>query len=180
MKAARQAKKKSTPSSAISRKKVRNLPETPAATAKNSRPKTVKIGRTPILEPDDRTLQLLELLGQSHASREECAARLRVSPNTFDSFLKRHKKAAEALERGRAEVKISIRRAQIKSALAGNVTAQIWVGKNILNQSDRVAHVGHDGGAVKVELGISGLLAQAKAAKLEGKQKRLPKPPEAP
>lgn len=44
---------------------------------------------------------------------------------------------AKELEKGRAETKQALRRAQIKLALGGNVTMLIWLGKNILGQSDQ-------------------------------------------
>ena len=39
-------------------------------------------------------------------------------------------------EKGREDLKQSLRMAQIKTALAGNPTMLIWLGKNILGQSD--------------------------------------------
>ena len=42
------------------------------------------------------------------------------------------------IAKGREAGKISLRRAQWKAALGGNVTAQIWLGKNHLGQSDKV------------------------------------------
>lgn len=38
--------------------------------------------------------------------------------------------------KGRSETKQALRRAQIKLALGGNATMLIWLGKNILDQSD--------------------------------------------
>ena len=43
---------------------------------------------------------------------------------------------AEELTKGREDVKIALRRAQLTTALDGNATMQIWLGKNILGQSD--------------------------------------------
>jgi hypothetical protein len=43
---------------------------------------------------------------------------------------------SEALLRGRHQLKTSLRKAQIKVALGGNSTMLIWLGKNILGQSD--------------------------------------------
>lgn len=43
---------------------------------------------------------------------------------------------AEELIKGREDVKIALRRAQLTTALEGNATMQIWLGKNILGQSD--------------------------------------------
>ena len=41
------------------------------------------------------------------------------------------------IKRGRARLRQSLRRAQIKSALSGNATMLIWLGKQYLGQSDR-------------------------------------------
>lgn len=43
-------------------------------------------------------------------------------------------KFQEAIERGRAKGRCSLRKAQFDAALDGNVTAQIWLGKQLLNQ----------------------------------------------
>ena len=43
---------------------------------------------------------------------------------------------ADVMEKGREDLKHSLRRAQIKVALGGNATMLIWLGKNILGQSD--------------------------------------------
>lgn len=40
------------------------------------------------------------------------------------------------IEKGREDLKQSLRRAQIKLALSGNATMLIWLGKNILGQSE--------------------------------------------
>lgn len=42
----------------------------------------------------------------------------------------------DSLEKGREDIRQSLRMAQIKSALSGNVTMLIWLGKNMLGQSD--------------------------------------------
>ena len=44
---------------------------------------------------------------------------------------------AEAWDRGKDEGKASLRRLQYDSAKKGNVTAQIWLGKQWLNQKDK-------------------------------------------
>lgn len=45
---------------------------------------------------------------------------------------------SDILEKGREELKHSLRRAQIRLALGGNAVMLIWLGKNILGQSDNV------------------------------------------
>ena len=43
---------------------------------------------------------------------------------------------SDLIAKGRAETKQALRRSQIKSALGGNTTMLIWLGKNILGQND--------------------------------------------
>jgi hypothetical protein len=43
---------------------------------------------------------------------------------------------SDIIAKGREELKQNLRRAQIKLALQGNATMLIWLGKNILGQSD--------------------------------------------
>jgi len=43
----------------------------------------------------------------------------------------------KTIQKGRSETKSNLRRAQIKLALGGNATMLIWLGKNILGQSDQ-------------------------------------------
>lgn len=43
---------------------------------------------------------------------------------------------SEIVAKGRSETKQALRRAQIKLALGGNATMLIWLGKNILGQSE--------------------------------------------
>lgn len=47
---------------------------------------------------------------------------------------------SDMLEKGREELKHSLRRAQIKLALGGNAVMLIWLGKNILGQLDQPTH----------------------------------------
>lgn len=43
---------------------------------------------------------------------------------------------SDILEKGREDLKHSLRRAQIKLALSGNAVMLIWLGKNLLGQTD--------------------------------------------
>lgn len=43
---------------------------------------------------------------------------------------------ADSLLKGREDLRRSLRHAQLKLALSGNATMLIWLGKNLLNQSD--------------------------------------------
>jgi hypothetical protein len=43
---------------------------------------------------------------------------------------------SEYIDRGRADIKQKLRDAQMKAALNGNISMLIWLGKNLLGQSD--------------------------------------------
>ena len=43
---------------------------------------------------------------------------------------------SEIMAKGREDVKMALRQAQLKLALSGNAVMQIWLGKNLLGQSD--------------------------------------------
>ena len=65
-------------------------------------------------------------------TQEEIACILKVSASTLQhnkEFLQVYKEAQET-------AKSSLRRAQYKAALNGNVVMQIWLGKQYLNQKD--------------------------------------------
>lgn len=47
---------------------------------------------------------------------------------------------SDIMEKGRENLKHSLRRAQIKLALSGNAVMLIWLGKNLLGQSDNVVN----------------------------------------
>jgi len=61
---------------------------------------------------------------------EEMADWFQVKPDTLKYNF------ADYIAKGRAELKRRLRSAQIKVAMAGNATLLIWLGKNILGQSD--------------------------------------------
>jgi transposase len=87
---------------------------------------------------------------KSKCTTKEAAAVLDVSEPTFIDFLKRYQKAAETFERGKQNGRASLRRMQLKSAEAGNVTMLIWLGKQLLRQKDKT----------EVEYGVSNELAE--------------------
>ena len=47
------------------------------------------------------------------------------------------KSYSEFLTKGRADLKKRLRKAQIDTAVAGNPTMLVWLGKQMLNQTDR-------------------------------------------
>jgi hypothetical protein len=111
---------------------------------KEKRPSRNPNGRPPKLKPDDETLKQINGLARIQCTQREAAAVLGVHRQTFSDFLNTYKKAMEAWEDGQDQGRASIRRMQYKAAESGNVTMQIWLGKQMLDQRDRTA-IQHSG-----------------------------------
>jgi hypothetical protein len=94
------------------------------------------------------TIDLLELekLCGMQCTIEEIAAFFEVSPRTIERR-RNVPKFLEAMERGKAKGRVSVRRALFRSASAGNIAAAIFLSKNLLGYKDIVAneHSGPDG-----------------------------------
>src|SRR6185312_2885305 len=89
----------------------------------------------------------LEKLCAMNCTDDELAAWFGVNTRTIER--KRKQPAfAEVMERGKAKGRISVRRAQMKLAEAGNATMCIWLGKQLLGQRDvwNTEITGKDGG----------------------------------
>src|SRR6185437_15157350 len=80
--------------------------------------------------------KLLEALAERGLTTSEMAAVLGVSPDTPEHIYHHH------LITGKEKCKASLRRKQYEVAMAGNVTALIWLGKQLLGQKDQVSHSG--------------------------------------
>ena len=76
---------------------------------------------------DPREVQKLASIGMKTS---EIAEYLDIDDSTLNYNFKQY------LAKGRHDLKVSLRRAQINLALSGNATLLIWLGKNILGQSD--------------------------------------------
>lgn len=97
--------------------------------AKAGRPrKALKIPRRKITE--------LSAIG---CTVEEIAGICEVSKDTLE------RNFAAFIDKGRADGKVRLRRLQQRSANKGNVTMQIWLGKQLLGQSDKQELTGKDG-----------------------------------
>ena len=81
----------------------------------------------------------LEKLCALQCTDEEIAAWFHVTTRTIE---RRRKVRAfrEVMERGRAKGRISVRRAQLKLLEAGNATMAVWLGKQMLGQTDEIRH----------------------------------------
>jgi len=82
-------------------------------------------------------LRQVEELAKIQSTHSELAAVLGCGLSTVKDRLANDDQFAAAYERGLEAGKSSLRRLQWKAALAGNVTMQIWLGKQYLGQQDR-------------------------------------------
>ena len=91
----------------------------------------------------------LEKLCALQCTDAELAAWFNVSTRTIESRRKQPD-FLEAMERGKAKGRISVRRAQMRLLEAGNATMGIWLGKQLLEQRDVVTneHTGSSGGPI--------------------------------
>lgn len=82
-------------------------------------------------------LRQVEELGRIQSTQAELAAVLGCGLSTVKDRLANDEEFSTAYERGMESGKSSLRRLQWKSAVGGNVTMQIWLGKQYLGQQDR-------------------------------------------
>jgi len=93
-----------------------------------------KAGR-PRIEFD---LAQVEGLGQIGATAAEMAAILPASQSTIEHRMAdREGDFYSAYEKGNGVLKMSLRRTQIQAAMAGNTTMLVWLGKQLLGQTDK-------------------------------------------
>ena len=85
-------------------------------------------------------LELVEKLALIQCTYSEIASTLSVSVDT----LTRNKDFAATYKRGAESGRKSLRRMQFESANKGNITMQIWLGKQYLAQSDYVTKEIHE------------------------------------
>ena len=90
----------------------------------------------PLLEINEEALRLL---AQAGLTKRECAARLGCSHDTIE------RRYNHVYEQGLEKLKGSLRQKQAELALKGNVTMLIWLGKNLLGQSDKLEATGKNG-----------------------------------
>jgi hypothetical protein len=93
----------------------------------------------PRKEVDVATLERLAAIGHT---QKECAVLLDCSPDTIQ------RNWHEEWEFGRETCKSSLRAKQVELATCGNVTMLIWLGKQMLDQSDKQEVTGKGGEAL--------------------------------
>ena len=96
------------------------------------------------LQPTDATLRTLFSLARIWCTKGEAAAVLGVHRTRLHVFMTRHPEAAEAWERGQLCGMVRLRELQYQSAMRGNTTMLIWLGKQWLGQSDKGLVVSRD------------------------------------
>ena len=74
--------------------------------------------------------ELLYKLAQIHCTMREMSDIVGVS---IDTLKRRY---ADLIDKGKSEGKMRLRRKQIEVAMSGNHTMLIWLGKQMLNQSE--------------------------------------------
>lgn len=92
-----------------------------------------KTGR-PKIELDPAKVEALAAL---QCTYDEIASGLGVSIDTLERRRREDPAFAVAIKRGQEEGKRSLRRLQMEAAEKGNVTMQIWLGKQWLGQKDK-------------------------------------------
>jgi hypothetical protein len=115
-------------------------------------------------------LELVEKLASLQLKLDEIAVACKVSPATLDNRIASDPGIREAIERGRAAGRASLRRAQMASALAGNPTMQIFLGKQYLGQKDRFEH------EVNANISIADRITERRRERMERDAKKGPAP----
>jgi hypothetical protein len=85
-----------------------------------------------VVNPD---LKQVEKLGRFQCTYEELAAWFEVNKRTVIRWME-NEAFQSAFEKGKAQGRISLRQAQVQTALKGNPTMLIWMGKQLLGQKD--------------------------------------------
>lgn len=79
----------------------------------------------------DEQLKILEQLAAINCSYEEMGAVMGINPSNLT------RNYAQLIESGRAKGRMSLKRKQYEMANGGNVALLIWLGKQLLGQSDK-------------------------------------------
>lgn len=95
----------------------------------------------------------LEKLGMLQCTNAEVAAFFGISERAVELRMQNSKEFREAIEKGRALGRVSLRRKQMQAAEQGNPAMLIWLGKQLLGQRDVIAAEisGPQGGPVQIE-----------------------------
>jgi hypothetical protein len=116
--------------------------QTPRAQARkvSPKPEVRKRGRPPKLSDDAATLRMISKLAEIQATQREAAGVLGVGESTFTQFLgsEAGKRGRDSWEMGRAAGRANLRKLQWRAAERGSITMMIWLGKQWLEQRDKI------------------------------------------
>jgi len=102
----------------------------------------------------------LKSLCKIHCTGDECAAILDMDYETLNTALKRdgHGGFLDFFRKHSSGGKASLRRRQFRAAEDGNVTMQIWLGKQYLGQTDKQEIAGHTEKPLNVNVAMNAIL----------------------
>lgn len=80
--------------------------------------------------------EMVQKLAQIFCTMEEIAAVVGCSVDTLE------RRFADIIKKGKESAKASLRREQYKKAMDGNTTMMIWLGKQYLEQTDKINTTG--------------------------------------
>jgi hypothetical protein len=115
---------------------------------------------------------MIERLAQRFSTVEDIESILDLGEGTLRKRMPKDPKLSGAIKRGTGIGRGCLRARQYASAMEGNVTMQIWLGKNELGQSDKTETrlTGKDGGPVQVQNTWLDLVKSAHAKKTAGEK----------
>ena len=82
-------------------------------------------------------MEQLEALCRLNCTHEEIAAYFNVSLKTVQNRYKEDEEFRRAVDTGKAQGRLSLRRKQIELVDNGNASMAIWLGKQLLAQTDK-------------------------------------------
>ena len=100
-----------------------------------------EVGRPKQFYPD---MGSVEQLCRLNCTDAEIAAFFDVCLRTVERERQSNPEFNDAIEKGKSYGKLSLRRKQVELANEGNATMLIWLGKQYMGQSDKVALGGDD------------------------------------
>jgi len=109
----------------------------------------------PKLEVTPQMLKAVTQIAVSQCPDEEIAAFLGISYSTFKRRKSEDPALAEAVDLGRDNGKQMLRQVQWDSAMGGDRTMLIWLGKQYLGQSDKTDFLGRDGKPFEFTIAIN-------------------------
>lgn len=132
----------------------------PGSTKQTRRKRTApKAPGAPRVEFD---LEDLRRLAQVGCTNDTMAALLHVSKRTLQRRIADTPEVAAVIEDGRATIERNLRTAQLRNAIGGNPTMQIWLGKQFLGQRDvkAVELTGAGGGPLELHADLKPILEE--------------------